>query len=202
MGPRIYNSLNKYGWGNHKFEIITECQTHELKYLEVLYKKFILSKVGWKNVLFCELYDKGGGPRNQKTKNKIKMNRYGKNTVIINQYNLQGDFIKQWSSIKLAESIHGKGIKSCLSRKKYTAGGYIWRYEGDIVNDKDLIKIHNKYNQLKKPIIQYDKQNNIIKEWDSAITIEKNMGIFKSNISACCCGKQKTAGGYIWKYKD
>ena len=54
----------------------------------------------------------------------------------------------------------------------------------------------------KKPIIQYDLSNNFIKEWSSAKEAENSQKIQYKNISACCRGKRKTAGGYIWKFKN
>lgn len=52
----------------------------------------------------------------------------------------------------------------------------------------------------KKPIIQYDTNNTFIKEWESAKDAENLTKI--KNISACCKNKRKTAGGYIWKFKN
>lgn len=47
-------------------------------------------------------------------------------------------------------------------------------------------------------IIQYSLEGNFIKEWES---IAKAKLQFKGDIPGNCGGKQKTAGGYIWKYK-
>ena len=49
-------------------------------------------------------------------------------------------------------------------------------------------------------IEQYDINNNFIKEWVGVKETEKILKI--NNISVCCSGKRKTAGGYIWKYKN
>lgn len=53
-----------------------------------------------------------------------------------------------------------------------------------------------------KKVLQYDLNNNFIKEWDSLISIEKTLNISASNISKCCLNKKYTAYGYIWKYKQ
>lgn len=53
-----------------------------------------------------------------------------------------------------------------------------------------------------KSVIQYDLKGNFIKEWDAIMTASKTLNIFHSNISSCCNNKRKTAGGYIWKYKE
>lgn len=50
-------------------------------------------------------------------------------------------------------------------------------------------------------INQYDKSNNFIKTWGSAIDIQNQIGINQGSIIACCRNKLKTAGGYVWKYE-
>lgn len=57
-------------------------------------------------------------------------------------------------------------------------------------------------NKLGKIINQYDKQNNFIKEWPSQAEIERILKIKQTDISACCNNRQKTAGGFIWKFKN
>lgn len=56
---------------------------------------------------------------------------------------------------------------------------------------------------LKKkiPIIQYDLNDNFIKEWDSALDAFRGTGIWKESIRNCCNGRSKTSGGFKWKYK-
>ena len=51
-------------------------------------------------------------------------------------------------------------------------------------------------------IIQYDLQNNFIKEWESMKIASKKLNICRTNISECCRNLRKTAGGYIWKYES
>lgn len=54
----------------------------------------------------------------------------------------------------------------------------------------------------RKPVIQYAKDGTIVKEWDYIEAADKKLKINQANISACCNGKAKTAGGYIWKFKN
>lgn len=51
-----------------------------------------------------------------------------------------------------------------------------------------------------RAIKQYDLQGNLIREWDTIKEAEQQLKIYQ--ISKCCRGKRKTAGGFIWKYKD
>lgn len=52
---------------------------------------------------------------------------------------------------------------------------------------------------VSKPIIQYDLQDNFIKEWSSIAEAKRNI---KGDITAALLKKQKTAGGFKWKYKN
>lgn len=54
----------------------------------------------------------------------------------------------------------------------------------------------------KKPVVQYDTEGNIIAEYDSILEAGDACGIWKGGISTVLKGKQRTAGGYIWKYKE
>lgn len=52
-------------------------------------------------------------------------------------------------------------------------------------------------------VLCFDKDNQLIKEYDSINEAAKELGLVNgSSIIQCCKGKQKTAKGYIWKYKD
>ena len=53
-----------------------------------------------------------------------------------------------------------------------------------------------------KHIYQCDKDNNIIKEWTSIAEASLELGLKAPNITACLKGRQKTCGGYKWKYAD
>lgn len=60
---------------------------------------------------------------------------------------------------------------------------------------------YGKKHHRSKPIIQYDKEGNFIKEWDCANDVERVLGISNKHIGSVCLGKRKSCGGYIWKYK-
>ena len=76
---KLYNSLKKYGYDNHIFEIIERCFLEVLNVRETYWKKEVLNELNqnWDKVLFCELYDKGG-PKSELTKKKISESSLGK----------------------------------------------------------------------------------------------------------------------------
>lgn len=53
-----------------------------------------------------------------------------------------------------------------------------------------------------KKVIQYTKDNEFIREYNSISDAGRLSGIKKSNIQHVLSGSNKTAGGYIWKYVD
>jgi hypothetical protein len=52
-----------------------------------------------------------------------------------------------------------------------------------------------------KPITQYDFQDNILNEYQSAQEAGRHLGKSGNSIADCAAGKQKTAYGFKWKYK-
>lgn len=67
-------------------------------------------------------------------------------------------------------------------------------------NINNPLTIDKKSKNLSKPIIQFSKDGKFIKKWDSALDAQRELGIKQSNICSCCKGKNKTTGGYIWRY--
>lgn len=56
---------------------------------------------------------------------------------------------------------------------------------------------------LKKEVLQINKTTGeIIQQYCSISDASDQLSIHSSNISACCRGKLRTSGGYVWKYKD
>ena len=52
-----------------------------------------------------------------------------------------------------------------------------------------------------KPVLQFDLNGNLIKEWKSINECGRKNGFNKGGICKCCQGKQKTYKGFLWEYK-
>ncbi|WP_288638843.1 NUMOD4 domain-containing protein [uncultured Lentilactobacillus sp.] len=52
-----------------------------------------------------------------------------------------------------------------------------------------------------KPVVQFTLDGKEIKEYPSTAEAGRQNGFKKCAIANCCCGRQKTSYGYIWKYK-
>ena len=51
-------------------------------------------------------------------------------------------------------------------------------------------------------ILQFSKEGEFIAEYPSLVEAEIQTGCNRGNICLCCKGNRKSAGGYIWKYKE
>jgi group I intron endonuclease len=193
---KLYNSLKKYGPENHKFEIIEECLLEQLNEREIYYKQLELNKCNgnFKQVLFCELYDLGGGPRSEETKQKISQ-------ALHNHSRHYNEEVKKKMKKPKPEGF-GDKIKQIRTGKPSKLKNQTRSYKGRVSPNKGNRYKHTEESIVKKykPILQYDLQENFIKEWPS-IKEAKNVTLIK-NINLALRGSNKTAGGYIWKYKN
>ena len=51
-----------------------------------------------------------------------------------------------------------------------------------------------------KWVIKLNDKNEILHFYPSTAQAERETGVSSKNISACCLGKRRVAGGYVWKY--
>ena len=112
----------------------------------------------------------------------------------VNQYDISGNLIKEWDSANHVKEFNSTNILKCCHGRTNIAYGYIWRFKGDKI-------FREKKPKIKLPVIQYDKNNNIIDEFNSVRLASTKTGISRVSILYCCKGKQNSAGGYIWRYK-
>ncbi len=118
------------------------------------------------------------------------------NSKKVFQYDLDMNLIGEYPSLNYASKMSGcasSNIGKCCKHKVRTVGGFIWRFEGD---NRGMRNHRNA-----KSIIQYDMDMNFIKEYSSVKNAAESIGSSPSVISACCKGKYKSSGGFIWKYK-
>lgn len=214
---KLFNKIKKL---NNIFdiEIIFESQ-NEQECLDLEVK--LIKEIGRENL--CNLTNGGEGisgfNHSEETKQKISIWRKGRSlseetcrkitqNKIGKAYKLNN--IPEGKIEKLYEtkSIHeiSSELKLAFTTiKKYLVEKNLYiPYKNKKVKDSTKNKMSNiMKNKFNKPILQFDKQNNFIKEYSSLteacnhINKPGRMG----DITSCCKGNQKTAFGFIWKYK-
>jgi hypothetical protein len=56
--------------------------------------------------------------------------------------------------------------------------------------------------KIRKPVLQFTKQGEFVKEWESSKEAAIEMyGYYNDNIGRCCRGELKIARGFTWKWK-
>lgn len=126
--------------------------------------------------------------------------REGEKDVQVLQYDLNGNYIKEFKSVKLASKevgVEPRCISNVIHGWSRSAGGYIWKLKTDNIQTK--IKPHIDNN--KRKVLCYDLNGNLIGEYPSLICAEKTLGIHYQSISDCCRGKVKKVKNLIFKYK-
>ena len=128
-------------------------------------------------------------PEEEEKKEETKEEEIIKN---LQQLSLDGRLIAEYISQSEASKATGiGGISSVVQGKRKTAGGFMWR-----LKDYSNVKIS-------KPILQYSKDGEtFIKEYTTQQEAANETNVKSQNISECCYNRQKTAGGFVWKFKE
>ena len=90
---------------------------------------------------------------------------------------------------------------NCVENLEWCTQEYNNSYgEGHKQRSKNSIKYA--IQKQSKPVLQYSLNGEYIAEYYSAMEAGRKNNCRQGGISECCNGKQKTAYGYIWRYKE
>ena len=123
------------------------------------------------------------------------------------QFGLDGRFIKEYPSLKLAaEEMNAESAtitNACKLNKSKTAYGYQWRYKDDVMDPSvGISPLKYASGGAKKPILQFTEEGEFIREWDSLKSATEYYHVSKGCLSPSLSKRRKTAIGYIWRYKE
>lgn len=194
---RLYSHKKTYG-KNIKMVKIDLVKNKEWLFWE---KHYISLFKSWGFNLLNQ--NNGGGGSTKATKERIEKFIKSKYKPIL-QYDLDGNFMKEWESAKqyvvLNGLTNGTLITFCLKGKTPTAYNSIWRYKTKRYLKKiipNVLWINNFVS-----VIQYDLKGKKIKEWGSSLEASKILNIKKQNICNNLKNRSFSAGNFIWKYKE
>lgn len=121
----------------------------------------------------------------------------------VKQYDKYGKYIKTHNSI-ISASIetgckYGSISNSCRKNGlEISNNKYRWTYDNIEIDVEQIKNVH----KSKTEVVQYGLDGKYIRTWESATLAEREIGVNHSHVIACCKGRYKTTGGYIWKYKE
>jgi hypothetical protein len=172
------------------------------------------------HMLLCEIY-----PKEHKLKHALFLMAIGKQKIKENIY-IIGSRVYERLKQEYSQMLTGKKQNKETCIKKSNKMKDIWGSKS--IEEKQLISIKRQKTKTKngtnkisktqaeniskaltgrkitwdrgvnKSIMQYDLEGKFIKEWNS---ISEASRYVKGDVSSCLNKRQKTAGGYIWKFK-
>lgn len=124
----------------------------------------------------------------ENSNNPVTLERKRRIMSLINKRNI-GKKLKDETKREISLSRMGKycNINNSFYGKKHT--DITKKHLSEIKRDKGI------------PILQLNKNGDVIKEWPCAATAGRALKISPSSITACCRGSRKTIGGFKWKRK-
>lgn len=120
------------------------------------------------------------------------------------QYDLDGNFIREFESVKEAREQYSSRVQDCLSGKSTQAGGFQWKYKtGNTYPQKIDAYIRNTNQSLccSRPIKQL-KDGVIVATYGSIKEASVKTGFDYSGIKKCLNGTYKQTFGFTWEYDD
>lgn len=184
----IYNSIRKYGYESHTFEVLHEGLTKsQANDIEITYiKSFKDQKIS--------LNISDGGSLASKIRCK---------PVI--QYDLNGKHIKDWEGISYITrelGFVGKTLSAALRSKSYYSNGFLWIFKKDYEEGERPYWKHKSKSTKPKKVYQYDKIGAFIKCWHSIEACAKYFGVTANTIKANIKGITVLTKGYNFTYTD
>lgn len=121
------------------------------------------------------------------------------NAVKVCQYDLNGNFIKEYSSIaeatRINKGVYDSSIRACCRGKRSSAGGYIWKF----TNEETKIK-KGKINKDKE-IFQYSLDGKFIRSYKNAVEASSHVNISSVLIHRACQNLTGSSGNFQWFYE-
>lgn len=201
----LQEAYNKYGPENFTYEIIELCPQNKLEERE----RFYLKQLGWPNP--DKLFNvENGGNKGKKlgeeTKEKIRQAHIGLKVSDETKTKISKTTTGKPKSTETRQKISKARLGThvspeTLEKMRYNSSGERnWHY-GQHVPEEIKAKIRAS-NPNTKVVMQFTKDGKFIAEYLGGNLAQQKTGISAPHIRSCCCGKRKSAGGYIWKYKE
>lgn len=180
---KMWNAITKYGWENVEHEILYEnLSKEEAENLEIE----IISKYDSTNDKYGYNISIGGNSPTltDEIRNKISVARKGNNYGYFGENApMYGKHHSDETKKKMSNSAKGKNN----SMYNIHPTEEMKNYQREIRKD------------ISKEIKQIDYDGNVVNTFPSIHYASNITGISRVGISWCVNGKQKTAGGYVWK---
>lgn len=189
------NAIKKYGWDNFSHEILHENLSREEA---GILEEYYIKKLNLLNPSIGYNKDPGGFQNKEMYKDYV----IKKLQKPVNKYDINGNFLCSYSSLVEAAFDNDclpNDISLCCNKKhSKTVKGYVYRFSDSLDSLEDIKQFVGQHG-LNTAIVQYSADGAKIQEYKSIKEASIHTGINSCNISLCCSGYNKKAGGFIWK---
>lgn len=124
------------------------------------------------------------------------------------QYDLDGNFIREYESIEqIIEKDESSHISDCCNKKRNSALGYIWRYKDASNAQCDIegyydVKPYQKVINGEKEVVVYNLGGEFCGKYKSMQEAAKEYDTTTALIGAVCRGERKHTKNYIFAYSN
>jgi len=194
-GVILARAIAKYGVENFTRQVVEECDTKEaLNEREIFWIDYYHADTS--DAFYNEKCGGSGG-----FGSGVNSPWYGKH--------LSDEHKRKVSESKLGDKnpFYGKH-HSAEARIKMSRAGIGRKYTEEFKKKRSefMKNNHQDVSGAKNPrarsVIQFDLSHRYIKTFEYIGLASIETGIDRTSIGSCCSGKYKTAGGYIWEYKE
>lgn len=209
----FWRAYKKYGTFEYEEIEVIEEPTKELlcEKLNTL-EQFYIAQYRSTNPKYGYNLTSGGKVFVVNEEGRKRMSEARKNKLSVLQYDLEGNFVKEYESTTAAGKALGvaaTNIWSCClgfskgkrKKKVQIVNGYTFRFKKDYPDVPSRIDL-NITNLNKRNVLQFSLDGVFIKEWESVLDAERGTGTRESGIRQVCYGKYRQCNGYMWRYRD
>jgi group I intron endonuclease len=184
---KLYHSIRKYGWDSFTKEIVFEAECSEVL-INRMERLYIAMYDSLRNGLNMTSGGDGfvGARHSDSAKAKMSATRKGRK--------LPPEHVAKIAASRVAGGYsHSEETRSKIARARL----------GTTLSPETRAKqsaTHLRQGRGRIPIEQYTKEGEFIQVWPSLAQAAKEFGITKQAISECLKMRNRSAGGYVWRY--
>lgn len=205
----FHRAIRKYGWDNFNKYVVEQSESYIINEDNInIVNKWLDEREQYYIKLFdSNNRDKGynstsGGKTNYPEFTQIinKTKEKKSNSKKVEQYDLNGNLIKVWNSVKeiyTTTQFKNDGISDCSKGLREFYKGYKWK-----IIDHEKQELNYKPITAPKPILQYDLNGNFMQEFESGTSVKRLLGIDDHLVRGCCNKVYNTSKGFVWIFKN
>jgi group I intron endonuclease len=179
---KLHRSFLKHGVENHKFELVCECIESELNNYERYYQEFYSCLNNGLNCKLTKTEDRSGSV-SKETLEKMSLASMGNNHWL-------GKTHTKESKDKIRLSKIGMKFSDEVNKSKGRKG-----------RESNRKGFFSENNPRSVKVLQFDLNDNLIKEWNCLMDIRRELDYHIGNVSSCLKGNLKTYKKFKWQYK-